>query len=106
MNLTLSLSPDESAKLQRRAAVAGTDVRTFLLHVIHDVDDAAVEMASAAVPYDEWHQTFQEWLSLISRRIQVWMTVEKAFTTDANSNRYECSTPFGGARTRSLSKPR
>ena len=63
MNLTLSLSPDESAKLQRCAAVAGTDVRTFLLHVIHDVDDAAVEMASAAVPYDEWHQTFQEWLS-------------------------------------------
>jgi|GEM_PF-4036992 len=27
-----------------------------------DVDDAA-EMASTAVPYDEWHQAFQKWLS-------------------------------------------
>ena len=62
MNLTLSLSPEESAELQRRAAAAGTDVKTFLLHVIHDVDDAA-EMTSIDVPYNEWRQTFQEWLS-------------------------------------------
>ena len=61
MNLTLSLSPEESADLQRRAAAAGTDVKTFLLHVIHDIDDAA-EMATIDIPYDEWHQAFQEWL--------------------------------------------
>jgi len=62
MNLTLSLSPEESAELQRRAAAAGTDVKTFLLHVIHDVDDDT-EMISSDVPYNQWHRSFQEWLS-------------------------------------------
>ncbi len=33
MNLTLMLSEQESAELERRAA-AGTDVKTFLLHVV------------------------------------------------------------------------
>ena len=62
MNLTLSLSPEESAELQRRADAAGTDVKTFLLHVIYDVDDSAA-MTFSDVPYEEWRQTFQEWLS-------------------------------------------
>ena len=58
MNLILSLSEQESADLERRAAAAGTDVKTFLLH---DLDDAD-EPSSNDIPFDQWRQDFQRWL--------------------------------------------
>ena len=61
MNLTLSLSTEEIAELQRRAAAAGTDVKTFLLHVIPDTDDAG-EFTVSDVPYEEWKHDFRSWV--------------------------------------------
>lgn len=61
MNLTLSLSAQESAELERRAAAAGTDVKTFLLHVVHDLD-AADEPSANDIPYDQWKRDFEVWL--------------------------------------------
>ncbi len=62
MNLTLLLSNDEIAQLQRRAAAAGTDVRTFLLHVAPDADDAG-EFTVSDVPYEIWKHEFRSWVA-------------------------------------------
>ena len=62
MNLTLTLSEQESAELERRATAAGTDVKTFLLHVVNDLD-VADEQDSGELPYDQWKQDFQQWLN-------------------------------------------
>ena len=61
MNLTLSFSAEESAELERRAAAAGTDVKTFLLQVVHDVD-AGDKPSATDIPYEEWKQDFQRWI--------------------------------------------
>ena len=62
MNLTLSLSTEEIAELQRRAAAAGTDVKSFLLHVVPDTDDAG-EFNVSDVPYEEWKHDFRSWVT-------------------------------------------
>ena len=62
MNVTLSLSAEESAELQRRATAAGTDVKTFLLHVVPDTDDAG-ELSVSDVPYEEWKHDFRSWVT-------------------------------------------
>ena len=62
MNVTLSLSAEKSAELQRRAAAAGTDVKTFLLHVMPDTDDAG-ELSVSDVPYEEWKHDFRSWVT-------------------------------------------
>lgn len=62
MNLALSLSTEEIAELQRRAAAAGTDVKTFLLHVATDTDDAG-EFSVSDIPYEEWKYEFRSWLT-------------------------------------------
>ena len=62
MNLTLSLSTEEIAELQRRAAAAGTDVKSFLLHVVPDSDDAG-EFTASDVPYEEWKHDFRSWVT-------------------------------------------
>lgn len=62
MNLMLSLSPEELAELQRRAAAAGTDVKTFLMHVATDTDDTG-DLSSSDVPYEEWKHDFHLWVA-------------------------------------------
>ncbi len=62
MNLTLLLSTEEIAELQRRAAAAGTDVKTFLLHVVPDMADAG-EFTVSDVPYEEWKHDFRSWVT-------------------------------------------
>ena len=61
MNLTLTLSEQESAELERRGAAAGTDVKTFLLHIVNELD-AADEKTSSDLSYDQWKHDFQNWL--------------------------------------------
>lgn len=62
MNLTLTLSEQEAAELERRATAAGTDVKTFLLHVVNDLGETD-EQFSGELPYDQWKQDFQQWLN-------------------------------------------
>ena len=61
MNITLSLSPEETADLQRRASALGTDIKTFLLHVVHDTSHS-FEPTTIDIPYEQWKQEFQSWV--------------------------------------------
>lgn len=61
MNLTLTLSEQESAELERRASAAGTDVKTFLLHILRDLDEWDESLADD-FPYDQWKREFQQWV--------------------------------------------
>jgi hypothetical protein len=62
MNVTLSLSDEETDELQRRAKQSGTDVKTFLLKVLHDRVDCN-EPDVSNVPYDQWKLEFQAWIA-------------------------------------------
>lgn len=61
MNLTLTLSERESAELERCAAAAGTDVRTYLLHNVND-PGTTEDPSSNDLPYELWKRAFQQWL--------------------------------------------
>ncbi|XZE21702.1 hypothetical protein SH449x_001607 [Pirellulaceae bacterium SH449] len=61
MNLTLSLSEQESAELERRADAAGTDVKTYLLRMLRDLDDLDESLVYDP-PYDQWKREFQQWI--------------------------------------------
>lgn len=61
MNLTLTLSEQESAELERRAAAAGTDVRTYLLHIVND-PGTTEDPSFNDLPYELWKRDFQQWL--------------------------------------------
>lgn len=61
MNLTLTLSEQESAELERRASAAGTDVKTFLLHILRDLDEWDESLVDD-FPYDQWKREFQQWV--------------------------------------------
>ena len=67
MNVTLSLTQEETAELERRAAAAGTDVKTFLLHVMHD-SAGSDDLLANDMPYDSWKKEFQRWISLRQSR--------------------------------------
>jgi hypothetical protein len=60
MNITLS--PEETAELERRAAAVGADVKTFLLHVSVDMIDSH-EQSVSDIPYEQWKQEFQTWIA-------------------------------------------
>ena len=62
MKESISFTDDESADLQRRAAAARTEVKTFLLHLLPDSDDAG-EPSVGDVPYEEWKQAFRSWVA-------------------------------------------
>ncbi len=62
MNVTLSLSPEETAELERRASAVGTDVKTFLLHMVYDTGDSD-EVSVSDVPYEQWKHDFQLWVA-------------------------------------------
>jgi|GEM_PF-718292 len=67
MTVTLELSPEETAELERRAAAAGTDMKTFLLHVVHDSSDSD-DLSVSNMPYDSWIKEFRTWVSLRQSR--------------------------------------
>ena len=61
MQLMLSLSPEEISELKRRASSVGTDVETFVLHLIRDAEDAD-DSRPSHLPYDQWKREFQLWI--------------------------------------------
>ena len=62
MNVTLSLTEEETAEFQRRATQSGTDVNTFLMKVLRDRIDCN-EPDVSSVPYLQWKKDFQEWIA-------------------------------------------
>jgi hypothetical protein len=63
MNITLPLSSDEQAELERRAAAAGTDLPALILEALQDKLDEPNGSAAESVPYERWHEEFRSWIA-------------------------------------------
>jgi hypothetical protein len=64
MNVTLPLSPENRAELEKRAAAAGTDVATFILAVVEQTLEANEQRVAAEdLPYEQWKSDFEAWIS-------------------------------------------
>ena len=85
MNVTLLLSSEETADLQRRASALVTDIKTFLLHVVHDTSHS-LEPSAIDIPYEQWKQEFHSWVERGRRETPTRMTIKKVSTTDADSD--------------------
>lgn len=58
------LSPEDQAELEKRAAASGRDVAAYIFDVVRQ--ELATDEngpAHAAVPYDEWHREFRDWVA-------------------------------------------
>jgi hypothetical protein len=64
MQITLALSPEIQAELERRAAATGTDVGGYVLDVVERQleagDNGAAEPPAA---YEQWQCDFQAWIA-------------------------------------------
>lgn len=61
MTITLSLTPEAQAELERRASDAGVDLSTFVIDAINDTLDSA-SPAAGEMPYDQWQAEFRAWI--------------------------------------------
>jgi hypothetical protein len=62
MSVTLTLSPDEQAALEQRAAAQGVDLNAFIRDALH----AKLEQENgtpALVPYHQWRVDFHSWIA-------------------------------------------
>jgi hypothetical protein len=63
MSITLPLTPEATAELERRAAAAGIDIASFVLSAVQEKlaeeDVAPGENRS----YDEWSSDFHRWVA-------------------------------------------
>lgn len=62
MDVTLSLTAEDAAKLERQALAVGTDVKTYILNLLRDSRDSDVSSASN-LPYQEWKRNFESWVA-------------------------------------------
>jgi len=63
MNLTVPLSSETQAELQRRAAAAGCDLTSYVAAALRqhlEADEGAD--AQRRRSYDDWSRAFHEWL--------------------------------------------
>lgn len=59
MSITLQLSPDKQAALERLAAAAGTDVSNYVLSVVQEV--VAETDRPRKLSYERWRKKFRAW---------------------------------------------
>jgi hypothetical protein len=60
MTITLTLSEEKKAQLQRQAAAAGTDVERFILDAL-DEKLAEQNESFRELPFEEWSREFRKW---------------------------------------------
>jgi hypothetical protein len=67
MSITIPLSPEAVAELERRATAAGLDVNAFVLDAVYEklADEEAVPSPLA---YEQWLTEFRRWVSSHSSR--------------------------------------
>ena len=63
MAITLDLSPEQQAELERRAAVSGSDVATFLRAVVAENLDDEVGSESQEMPFEKWQAEFRAFVA-------------------------------------------
>ena len=90
MSITLPLTPEATAELQRRAAAAGLDTSTFVLSAVQDKLAEEDVVPAESLSYDL--TTSRAAISIVgSRAIRratlISMTAATASTTDADSPR-------------------
>ena len=60
MSITLQLSPDKQAALERLAAAAGIDVSSYLRRVVEEELDEP-EDSPEHLSFEEWRARFRAW---------------------------------------------
>ena len=63
MNITLTLSSEKQAELQRRAAAAGTDLASYILDTVQETLDERNGSSVEQAPYEEWSGDFRAWIA-------------------------------------------
>ena len=65
MSITLQLSQDKQAALERLAAAAGTDVSSYVLRVVQEEIDERDEPedSPSKLSYEQWSKRFQAFLA-------------------------------------------
>lgn len=63
VTITLTLSAEKQAELERRAAAAGTDVAQYVLDVVQEKLDQPVATVAYLESYDDWKRALDEWVS-------------------------------------------
>lgn len=62
MTITLALSAEKLAELERRAAAAGTDLSHFILDAVQEkLEDKACFFET--IPYEQWRDDFRAWVA-------------------------------------------
>lgn len=63
MHITLALSSETQAELEKRAAAAGTDVGAYILDVVErQLESGDNGAAEPVVAYEEWRRDFHAWI--------------------------------------------
>jgi len=63
MSVTLPLTPEAMAELERRAAAAGIDVTSFVLSAVQEKLGERDDVPAEQLSYDEWKTEFHQWLA-------------------------------------------
>jgi hypothetical protein len=63
MNISLTLTPEKQAELERRAAAEGVDLERFILEAVREKLDDRNGSAGEPVPFDEWQGEFRAWVA-------------------------------------------
>ena len=63
MSITLPLTPEATAELQRRAAAEGIDVASYVLNAVREKLAEGDELPDQPLSYAEWSGEFRKWLA-------------------------------------------
>jgi hypothetical protein len=63
MDITLTLSPERNAELEKLAAAAGTDVTGFILDAVVERLEERSGSPAEDLPYEHWKNDFHSWIS-------------------------------------------
>lgn len=63
MNITLPLSPEKFAELERYAAAAGTDLPRFILEAVQEKLEERNGSSLETASYEDWHREFRSWIA-------------------------------------------
>ena len=63
MTVTLRLTPEKQAVLEKRASDAGTDLSSFLIRVIEENLEEQAGSPTDELPFDQWNAEFKAWVA-------------------------------------------